>query len=214
MDLLLLSKKIFQQPIFSSRQGLIWSVSISLILISIFAATHFRPRSVSMHDALVLTNLSERAESGKPIPLESLDVAAAILRKYPRLHYTYDSVLAKSYLINADATPAALYIDATQKRVGKRLHPFYQQFATTTSVIAQGFYEKAYQQSIALESELSSLDTFSYLRGFNLLRLWSLANRIAPEESKHWLTELHHHSSYANLSSFFQEGNISLTNDH
>jgi len=183
-----------------------------LVCIGVWSERFYhRHQNHASHDYLVVRQIFERFKQGHPLAQESLEVAERIVKKHPQLHASYDAMLAQSYFAKSDIQHALPYTQSVLKRTSSFLHPYFVDFATTTSCIAQGDTETAYQQAMHLEEVLQQTPEFQQLRTFNLLRLAFLAQATGRGDAcTTWNTSLQDMPSYRAIASLFAVGSLSL----
>lgn len=129
----------------------------------------------------------------------SLQKLEDVLKRQPTLHAKYDGLIAQTLLTRSDVGDAMPFAMATLERVSKDDLPFYNDFASTTLLIAQGKTADALERSKNLKQKLldnanaaiqdpakkSFGDT---LFAFNLLRIAMLQQQagLAQDELKTW----------------------------
>lgn len=121
-----------------------------------------------------------------------------MLAKHPELGARYDGPLAQTLLKLGDVPLAVVYADLALKELAKENMPFYEEYAKTSLLIAQGDYRDAFKRASFLQKRMKEemqTKNSSVTRGFspqlflaNQLRLAALLQQLdlPAEELKAW----------------------------
>jgi hypothetical protein len=162
-------------------------------------------------DYLVIRQIYDQFSQSKFLPSESLAKAEKVLKKHPELHPSFDMMMFQSYLCSDSNSLAFKYISKPTKSKALQTPDIYATYNSISGLILQQDFENAYERAQLLQTQLQQNTSTTIVSALNLLRLYFLAEKLADHEmQKQWLAQLKADPSYAQISSLFRKGSISL----
>lgn len=164
-------------------------------------------------DFLTAQRFFERFQKGDFFENEALLAAENLLKRHPELHAKYDPLLMLTLFSQHKNTEALDYAKLVVDRAAQLLPSCYQDYAQTSLLIAEGHYQQAWNQALALDEKIDKQADYTILDGMNKLRLFFLADQLNELSQKelYWkaLTE---HPAFLEIDPIFHEGAVSLAN--
>lgn len=163
---------------------------------------------------------------------DALTKLNAIIDKHPELHAKYDSLIAQTLILRADAGDALPFANRALGRTEAENSPYYLDYAKTTLLIAETRYDDALKSAMSLDQQMrdalkqgQAADQRKFgdaLFAFNLLRIGVLQNKLGlqKEELKTWQEwkQFQQGSQFPSLAKAFQqqrsllkEGQVSIS---
>jgi hypothetical protein len=144
-------------------------------------------------------------------PLEQL------LQRHPELHGKFDGLIAQTFLSAGNGTKAMPFATATLERTAADHEAPFRAYAQTTMLIAEGSMAEALKRSLALEQQLAGSKELPLLRGYNLVRLAILQQKIGDHsaELSAWQTwqgfAAQHSAAAAEIHKLYSQGKMTLS---
>lgn len=185
---------------------------LAVACVAAWSDRYFRShKSQSIHDFVIASQIYSQYEKGNTLPLESIEMTEAILKRHPELHPKYDSMLALTFFSQEKTAQGLQYAQTLMHKTRHQLPAHYRSYAQTSLLISEKKYSEAFSAALLLEKELENVEQPSILQAMNTLRLAFLADTLGDEPQKrHFWEAAQVHPHYDKVASMFKEGNLSL----
>ncbi|MCB1181463.1 MAG: hypothetical protein KDK55_05540 [Chlamydiia bacterium] len=149
---------------------------------------------------------------GHPLDLLSFEEIEKIMIRHPELSPSLEPLVAQTLFMGGKSFEALHYAMRPQERVKRYIPSYYHAFSCSSSLIAQQRYLEAMQNSLLLRDQLAEeREGFTYLKGFNFVRILFLAKKMGDEELllKTW-EKIKEMPAFGTINQIFSTGECDL----